>query len=85
MTLEDGSIVQTVVWELPIPLNGSPHRYKYRLYFGRRGECLVRFDNEQGKGDHKHVSGEEVPYVFRDIPSLLKDFRDEIERAGGAI
>ncbi|WP_407925399.1 toxin-antitoxin system TumE family protein [Geobacter argillaceus] len=46
---------------------------------------MVRFDNEQGKGNHKHVSGEEVPYVFRDIPSLLKDFRDEIERAGGAI
>jgi len=49
------------------------------------GECLVRFDNEQGKGDHKHVMGEEVPYTFRDIPTLLKDFRDEIERAGGTI
>jgi hypothetical protein len=85
MTFEDGSIVQAIVWELPIPLKGSPHRYKYRLYFGRQGECLVRFDNEQGKGDHKHVMGVEVPYTFRDIPTLLKDFRNEIERAGGRI
>ena len=85
VTLEDGSIIQAVVWELPIPLKGSPHRYKYRLYFGRHGECLVRFDNEQGKGDHLHVMGVEASYSFRDIPTLLKDFRSEIERAGGNI
>jgi hypothetical protein len=46
---------------------------------------MVRFDNEQGKGDHKHVMGAEVPYTFRDIPTLLKDFRYEIEKAGGTI
>lgn len=85
ITFEDGIVVQAVVWELPIPLKGSPHRYKYRLFFGRHGECLVRFDNEQGKGDHKHVMGVEVPYTFRDIPTLLKDFHSEIERAGGII
>jgi|SRR6185369_5094472 len=85
VTLEDGSIIQAVVWELPIPLKGSPHRYKYRLYFGRHGECLVRFDNEQGKGDHRHVMGVEASYSFRDIPTLLKDFRGEIERVGGKI
>jgi hypothetical protein len=72
ITLEDGSIVQAVVWELPIPLKGSPHRYKYRLYYGNQGECLVRFDNEQGKGDHIHIRGvDEAPYVFQDIPTLL--------------
>ena len=85
MTLDDGSIVQVVVWKLPIPLKGSLHRYKYRLYFGRQGECLVRFDNEQGKGDHKHVMGEQFPYTFRDIPTLLVDFRNETEQAGGSI
>ena len=84
-TLEDGAIVEAVVWELPIPLKGSPHRYKYRLYYGRQGECLVRFDNEQGKGDHNHVMGMETPYTFRDIPTLLKDFRNEIEMVGGGI
>ena len=74
----DGSIIQAVVWELPVPLRGSLHRYKYRLYFGRESICLVRFDNEQGKGDHKHVNGIESPYRFKDIPSLLRDFREAI-------
>jgi hypothetical protein len=76
---EDGSIIQAVVWVLPIPLMGSLHRYKYRLYFGKNGTCLVRFDNEQGKGDHKHLMGIETPYLFKDIPTLLKDFRDAID------
>ena len=82
ITLEDGSILQAVVWELPIPLKGSLHRYKYRLYYGHHGECLVRFDNEQGKGDHKHIMGAEIPYAFQDISTLLKDFRNEIDRHG---
>lgn len=85
MTLEDGTILQAVVWELPIPLRGSLHRYKYRLYCGLQGRCLVRFDNEQGKGDHKHVMGLESPYAFRGIPTLLDDFRKEIMQAGGRI
>lgn len=74
----DGSIIQAVVWELPIPLSGSLHRFKYRLSYGKDGICLVRFDNEQGKGDHKHIKGIESPYLFKDIPTLLKDFREAI-------
>jgi hypothetical protein len=76
--LADGGIIQAVVWELPVPLMGSLHRYKYRLYFGKDGVCQVRFDNEQGKGDHKHVQGIETPYRFKDITTLLNDFREAI-------
>lgn len=76
--LANGGIIQAVVWELPLPLTGSLHRYKYRLYFGKSGTCLVRFDNEQGKGDHKHFKEIESPYLFKDIPTLLKDFREAI-------
>lgn len=74
----DGTIIQAVVWDLPVPLRGSMHRFKYRLYFGMVGTCLVRFDSEQGKGDHKHIKGVESPYQFKDIPTLLKDFREAI-------
>ncbi len=75
----DGSIIQAVVWELPVPLLGSRHRYKYRLYFGKDGNCLVRYDNEQGKGDHMHVNGNELPYHFTDIPALIRDFKEAIK------
>lgn len=74
----DGSIIQAMVWELPVPLTGSLHHFKYRLYFGKDGTCIVRFDNEQGKGDHKHIRGVEYPYQFKDIATLLKDFREAI-------
>ena len=82
ITLNDSGIIQAVVWELPVPLSGSRHRYKYRLYFGRDGACLVRYDNEQGKGDHHHIAGVEQPYNFTDIPTLLSDFRQSIRDTG---
>ncbi|MFA7061721.1 MAG: DUF6516 family protein [Pedobacter sp.] len=81
-TFSDGTIVQIVVWTLPIPLKGSLHRYKYRLYFGKDGTCLVRYDNEHGKGDHKHVAGLEEPYRFKDVNTLLDNFWEDVERTG---
>jgi len=42
------------VWQVPQPVRGSAHAYKYRLAFVVEGVCVVRFDNEAGKGDHWH-------------------------------
>ena len=60
----DGSIVEMVIWKLPRPVAGSAHSYKYRLFFGRNGMRLVGYDNERGKGDHRHLDGHEIPYAF---------------------
>lgn len=54
---DDGSIVEIVIWELPEPLPSSSHGYKYRLYYGAAGVSRVRYDNERGKGDHRHIDG----------------------------
>jgi hypothetical protein len=54
LDLEDGSVVEMVLWRVPEPVAGSGHPYKYRLYFGRSGVRLVGYDNERGKGDHRH-------------------------------
>jgi len=62
----------------------TTHGYKYRLFFGRAGQRLVGFDNERGKGDHKHLAGAELPYVFVSIAQLLQDFRKEIEALKGS-
>ncbi len=51
---DDGSIVEIDIWELTEPLLPSAHRYKYRLFYGVGGACHVRYDNERGKGDHRH-------------------------------
>lgn len=74
----DGSIVEVVVWELPGPLPPSAHPYKYRLYYGAEGDSRVRYDNERGKGDHRHIGEKEEDYTFTTIDQLLDDFERDI-------
>ena len=76
----DGSIIEIVVWELPEPLPPSLHRFKYRLYYGAGSQCRVRYDNERGKGDHRHFGESEHDYVFSSVEQLLDDFRSDVER-----
>lgn len=70
----EGGFVETVIWRLPQPLRGSAHDFKYRLAFVVDGVCVLRFDNEAGKGDHKHVRSEEVTYAFVSLDQLVDDF-----------
>lgn len=70
-------VMESVIWRVPVPLRGSVHYFKYRLALVVDGVCVMRFDNEAGKGDHKHVDGIESPYVFSGVRSLQRDFRLE--------
>ena len=74
----DGAIVEVVVWQLSEPLSPSTHFYKYRLYYGAGGISRVRYDNERGKGDHRHVGEKEEEYGFTSIEQLLDDFERDI-------
>ncbi len=74
----DGAIAEIVIWEVPEPVLGSAHRFKYRLFYGRGGERMVGFDNERGKGDHCHLDGSELPYSFTTTDALLEDFQKEV-------
>lgn len=80
-----GLVIERVVWVLERPLAGSAHRYKYRLWCGRKGVTLVRFDNEKGKGDHRHEGPDERErrYEFTTLERLLEDFDVEVRRNGG--
>ncbi len=75
---DGGGIVEIVVWALEEPLPPCTHFFKYRLFFGRPGECIVRYDNERGKGDHRHCGGEERDYVFTTLDDLLADFERDV-------
>jgi hypothetical protein len=76
---DDGSVVEIVVWRLPEPLPPCAHPYKYRLYFGAGGRSRVRYDNERGKGDHRHVDSREEPYRFVSLMRLLEDFERDVD------
>ena len=76
---DDGTIVEVVIWELPEPLSPSTHLFKYRLFYGTPLEERVRYDNERGKGDHRHVAGRELTYVFVSVDQLLDDFERDVQ------
>ena len=77
---DDGSVIEIVVWELSEPLVPSTHRYKYRLYYGAAGISRVRYDNERGKGDHRHLGDGEDGYVFTTLEQLLADFERDVNQ-----
>lgn len=72
-----------VIWRLPETDSERPHGLKYRLYYGFPGNCLVRYDNERGKGDHRHEGNQEMPYAFVSVEQLIQDFKADIERLRG--
>ncbi len=80
MSLPDGSIVEMSIWRLPMTDPERPHGLKYRLFFGREGERFVGYDNERGKGDHKHIEGRELRYRFTSVEQLIADFLTDVER-----
>jgi hypothetical protein len=77
-------LIEIVLWKLPRPSSDRPHGFKYRLYLGTAGSPLVRYDNEAGKGDHRHLGQKEteVPYEFSSLDKLLEDFRRDCEQLG---
>ncbi len=81
----DDSIIEMVIWQLPKPVSGSVHHLKYRLFYGQGGQRIVGYDNERGKGDHKHFMGDELPYDFTNPEQLVADFLADVRRAGGKI
>lgn len=78
--LAENLFAEMVIWRVPEPLRGSAHTFKYRLALVENDVCVVRYDNEAGKGDHKHVDGDEVAYSFRGLDDLQADFWSEVDR-----
>ncbi len=74
------AFVDMVIWRVPEPVPPSSHGFKYRLAYVVRGRCVVRYDNERGKGDHFHWEASELPYVFSTPEQLMADFNAKIVR-----
>ena len=70
----DGSILELVVWKVDTPVPPTEHGYKYRAVYVLDGQRIVGFDNERGKGDHRHLDGKELPYSFTSVEQLVEDF-----------
>jgi hypothetical protein len=76
--LSDGAIVEMVIWKVPRRVEGSRHFHKYSLFYGYAGSRIVAYDNERGKGDHRHLDGNEEPYEFSTVEALVSDFLRDV-------
>ncbi len=56
----DGAVVEMTIWQVPKPVVGSAHPFKYSLFYGYPGQRIVGYDDECGKGDHRHLGDREV-------------------------
>ena len=43
------------------------------------------YDNEQGKGDHRHLAGVESPYPFVSVEQMIEDFLADVWRVNGEL
>jgi nitrate/nitrite-specific signal transduction histidine kinase len=76
----ESAFAELILWHLPTPVEGSLHMFKYRLAYVVSGKCVLRYDNESGKGDHRHYNGEESAYAFTTPEQVIADFQKDIAR-----
>eukprot|EP01035_Chromulina_nebulosa_P053461 gene53461-biopygen37944 len=67
------------IWQLPRATLARPHGLKYSLFYGYDGQRVVGYDNERGKGDHKHLGTLELRYKFESVEKLITDFLQDVE------
>ena len=77
--VSEKAFVEMVVWRVPSPVSGSHHGFRYRLALVVDGRCVLHYDNEAGKGDHRHVGEDEIPYFFTTSQALLDDFWNDVD------
>jgi hypothetical protein len=78
--IDETAFFEVVLWHLPEPVPGSAHPFKYRLALVVEGECVLRYDNERGKGDHRHMAGREDTIEFTTLEALFDAFQADMER-----
>jgi len=79
------ALIERVVWAVPAPVRGCSHCFKYRPYCGQNGATVVRYDNESGKGEHRHLGKNErqQAYLFTTLEQLILDFEADVIRLLG--
>jgi Family of unknown function (DUF6516) len=72
-----GNSVEIKLWSVP-PDQERKHGVKYSLVYIVQDQRVIGYDNERGKGDHKHIDGTEFPYLFVSPRQLKVDFLADV-------
>lgn len=79
---EHGNTTEIRLWRVPVD-DERQHGIKYSLVYISQGQRIIGYDNERGKGDHKHIEGIELSYQFSDLRRLKTDFLDDVAQWKG--
>ena len=80
---DNGAVLELKLWKVAVAVPGSKHVFKYSLYYGKAGQRLVGYDNEAGKGDHRHYADRQEPYAFITFSKMLADFLADVRQLQG--
>ena len=81
--LGDTAFFEVTLWHLPAPVPGSLHPFKDRLALVVNGVCVMRYDNERGKGDHRHIGSQQNAFAFTNLEALFDAFEADMKRIRG--
>ena len=75
-----GYILEVKIYKVPVTKK-TPHGYRFRCFMvnATTGDEIVGYDNHWPKGTHRHFRAKEEPYRFKDLETLLDDFRRDCE------
>jgi hypothetical protein len=73
-----GNLVEMKLWSVPVTEH-TPFGVKYSLVYIVNGQRVIGYDNERGKGDHRHFEGSEIMYVFVNVDILVEDFFNDVD------
>jgi hypothetical protein len=80
LDFDDGAVAEMVLWRVREPVPGCRYSYKYRMYYGMEGKRIIGYDNERGKGDHRHRQDHQEPYRFTTVERLIGDFLADVAK-----
>jgi hypothetical protein len=83
MILDADSLIEIRVWKVPVAVPPSEHELKYAAVYVVKNKRIIGYDNERGKGDHRHFFEGETSYKFETIEKLLADFKADVEAVRG--
>jgi hypothetical protein len=78
--IADNAFATIRILQVDPAIMGSSHFYKYSLAYVVDGVCVMRYDNERGKGDHKHIGERECAITFTTIENLIASFQADINQ-----
>ncbi len=74
----DNEIVEFKIWKVPKDVD-FPEGIRYSMGYIHNGKRVLGYDNERGKGHHKHKLGKEEKVQFVSWQMLLNQFLEELK------